>query len=381
MANNRTRASYDELKRAAQQWAREAENAQRMVMTLTQNMDALQAGDWVGQGARAFYAEMNSQVLPSLNRLVAALGKAGTTTLQISQLVKDAEDAAAAVLNGRGVGSVSETTSGVTTASAGGSETASTGTSGTSSAQAQGQFGNPLLVRDPRTLFQDSNLRGLIGTSYAGADTGELRSAMTTLWENRHTPNSPAAQQALQQVADLRGQSLSDIQTGWQKYQQVLTQQEQLAQGRGDAPAEGLNWMHPHFMGSTSQLRSGQVVGEAFGVDPVFGALLNPSGGLVGPGNNAVDLDDSSIGYHGAVHDAAGYLYNFHNTGPGYDYLGREGRDTSDPLSGQREGIKYWRETLPGPNPGGYAGEWVMRGVVGGVDLGKKVWGDIKSIF
>ena len=75
MTNDRTRANYDELNNAARRWAAEAERAQQMVATLKQNMDVLQGGGWVGQGARAFYAEMNGQVLPSLNRLVAALSK------------------------------------------------------------------------------------------------------------------------------------------------------------------------------------------------------------------------------------------------------------------------------------------------------------------
>jgi hypothetical protein len=92
----------------------------------------------------------------------------------------------------------------------------------------------------------------------------------------------------------------------------------------------------------------------------------------VGPGNGAVDGNDSAIGYHGAVHDAGGYLYNFHNQGPGYDYLGREGRDTSSPLSGQRSGISYWREKLPDRGTGhkvtDSVGDVVMDGVVGGID-------------
>ncbi len=63
-------------------------------------------------------------------------------------------------------------------------------------------------------------------------------------------------------------------------------------------------------MGSTSQLRYGKVVGDVFGVDPMFGAMLNPTGGLVGPDNKALDGDSTALGYHGVVHDAAGYLYN-----------------------------------------------------------------------
>ena len=55
---------------------------------------------------------------------------------------------------------------------------------------------------------------------------------------------------------------------------------------------------------------------------------------------------DDPLVKHGVVHDAAGYLKNYHDAGPGYDYLGREGRDTSDPFVGQEAGIQYWLEKL-----------------------------------
>jgi hypothetical protein len=71
---------------------------------------------------------------------------------------------------------------------------------------------------------------------------------------------------------------------------------------------------------------------------------------MVGPGNQAVQLDDDDpTGYHGIVHDAAGYLHNYHDQGPGYDYLGREaakGHSTDDPLTGQQAGMRYWHEKL-----------------------------------
>jgi hypothetical protein len=116
-------------------------------------------------------------------------------------------------------------------------------------------------------------------------------------------------------------------------------------------------------MASNPQLVFGQVVGDAFGVDPVFGALLSPTGGMVGPGNKALHLDDDDpTGYHGIVHDAAGYLFNYHNQGPGYDYLGKEaakGHQTSDPLTGQQSGMRYWHEKL---DPG--VGTVVLTGTI-----------------
>jgi len=222
-------------------------------------------------------------------------------------------------------------------------------------------------------LFQDEYLSTLVDMQWDGANSQELKDAMETLWKYRHDPNNPAVAEALQKIADARNKPLDQIQQDWARYQAALAEQERIAREKGIDPPPGIkNWMHPDHMGSTSQLRYGQVAGDALGVDPVFGALLNPTGGLVGPGNAAVDGNDSAIGYHGAVHDAGGYLYNYHDQGPGYDYLGREGRDTSSPLSGQRSGISYWRDKLPDRGTGTKladgAGDVVMDGVVGGID-------------
>ena len=201
-------------------------------------------------------------------------------------------------------------------------------------------------------------MKSLIGSKFDGADSSELRNAMNELAQNP----TGASDQLLARIAQLRGRSFDEIKSGYQKFLQVRQQ----AIDSGQEPPEQL-WssIHGDFMGSTSQMRYGKIVGDAFGMDPVFGAILNPTGGMVGPGNKAFDADSSAVGYHGIVHDAAGYLYNYHNhAGPGYDYLGREGRNTASPYSGQREGIRYWRDTIGGVQPGSTASEYFMRGVV-----------------
>jgi hypothetical protein len=153
---------------------------------------------------------------------------------------------------------------------------------------------------------------------------------MDTLWEHRHDPNNPEVAEALRKIAEIRGKPLGQIQEDWARYQAALAEQERIAAEKGIKPPPGINtWLHPNFMGSTSQLRYGQVAGDALGMDPVFGALLNPTGGLVGPGNAAVDGNDSALGYHGAVHDAGGYLYNYHNQSRQSD----RGRGTSTKTS------------------------------------------------
>ena len=227
--------------------------------------------------------------------------------------------------------------------------------------------------------FSDEALQGIVGQEIQGQDSEILGEAMETLWENRDNPNAPVVDDALRIVASERGQPFANMQRDWHTYQSRLAQQRTIGRQNDQGEVPGINWMHGDFMGSTSQLRSGKIVGDAFGMDPVFGALLNPTGGLVGPGNASYDGNDSAVGYHGAVHDAAGYLRNYHNEGPGYDYLGTDNRDTTSPLSGQRNGIRYWRDTLGDDRTRTQratdaTSQGIMEGVVGGIDAASDAW-------
>ena len=107
------------MKSVAGRFGAQAAAARQSLQTLQQRLDVLQAGDWLGQGATAFYQEMGGQVLPTLKRLAAALESAQQTTTQISQVMAQAEADAARVLRGDG------STSGGAAASAPSPETAS----------------------------------------------------------------------------------------------------------------------------------------------------------------------------------------------------------------------------------------------------------------
>ncbi len=212
-------------------------------------------------------------------------------------------------------------------------------------------------------LFTDEYLQTLIGKDWQGSGSEQLRDAMHTLWEYRHDPNNPAVADALKAVAEARGLPLEQVQKDWQTYQAALAEQERIAAAKGLEAVEGLSADNADFMGTQEQLRFGQLTGDAMGMDPVFGALLSPTGGMVGGGNNAIDGNDSALGYHGAVHDAGGYLYNYHDQGPGYNYLGQEDRDTGHFLTGQQSGISYWREQLPDRGIGWSATDAVADGL------------------
>ena len=98
MAAPKVRIDYESMKQIAQAFARESEAAGHTLQSLQRAMDVLQGGDWVGKGAKAFYREMEQDVLPAMRRLNQALGSANRVTLQIVQLMQGAEDQASAIL-------------------------------------------------------------------------------------------------------------------------------------------------------------------------------------------------------------------------------------------------------------------------------------------
>jgi len=394
----RFRGDYDSLTKIAQGFAQQASRASQTNRSLTQSMNTLKGGDWIGKGATAFYKEMEGEVMPAMIRLAKALEASDRVTRQISKLIKQAEDDASRLFRldgiggllggvlggaiggalagglGGAIGEMMGGAGGVGEAVGGGLGGAAIGSmmDGT-----PGSWGNPFLARDPAGLFTDEYFTDhLIGSQIPGAG-GELGDAMDGLLE-AESPED--AETFLLVIADLRGRPVEELRGEYQKFQELAAQRDE-AVAAGAEAVPGLGGGHPSFMGSNTQMRYGQVVGDAFGIDPVFGSMLNPTGGLVGMGNWAVAGDDTAVGYHGVVHDAAGYMYNYHNqAGPGYDYLGLEGRDTSDALSGQREGIAHWRN-LVGDDPISMRAEYVMRGVVGGHDMVGAAIDGIKSIF
>jgi len=111
-----------------------------------------------------------------------------------------------------------------------------------------------------------------------------------------------------------------------------------------------------NFWGSIKQLQTGKCIIDtinkknSYRLHPIWGSLLNPTGGIVGAGNNELISRhwDSYISLHGCVHDACGYLLNYHGIGCGYNYL-----DTywtlfpkSSPMSCQVAGIWFWEHYL-----------------------------------
>ena len=97
MAAPKIRADYDQLSKIAKQFDQQAEVAERTLHDLTQKQQVLQSGDWIGQGAQAFYSEMESGIIPNFRRLINALRTAGQVTNAIRELMQGTENSASTI--------------------------------------------------------------------------------------------------------------------------------------------------------------------------------------------------------------------------------------------------------------------------------------------
>jgi len=196
--------------------------------------------------------------------------------------------------------------------SGGGSSGGASGGGSTGGASASTGGGNPLLAGDPGQLFTPNNLNNLANMSFAGANTPELKDALLELAKN---PTGAELDKILRKIAKARGIPFDKLKAQYEKFLKVRAQAQGNAAAKGLALPPALSGVQPDFVGSTQQMQFGQIVGDAFGIDPVFGALLNPTGGLGGPDAAATSFADGSV--RTCARDAAAYLSSFHNAGPG----------------------------------------------------------------
>lgn len=198
---------------------------------------------------------------------------------------------------------------------------------------------------DVDTLFSKGAMDDLRGTEIKGEGTPKMKELMQEI--TKGFPKRPR-QEVMEDLEGVVGvpPDAKKLNLDYDRFLIVKKQQETVAKDKKEDAAPALKeGMHDDFMASRAQLLCGKVLGDSFGIHEVFGSMLNPTGGLVGPGNLALHLDiDNPIALHGVVHDAAGYLNTYHNDGPGYDYLDSdiEFLSTDNPLAGQISGIAHW---------------------------------------
>lgn len=87
------KAQYDELEKISTQFAKQSEAINGMLQKVRGSMNNLKSG-WIGRGSDAVFNEMQNVVLPASTRLKEALQEGSTTTKNIVQTVKTAEQEA-----------------------------------------------------------------------------------------------------------------------------------------------------------------------------------------------------------------------------------------------------------------------------------------------
>ena len=251
----------------------------------------------------------------------------------------------------------------------------------------------PTVIDSTKQVYTLENLAGMPSWKIQGAGDPELASAMTKMQGERDKATGewiPYDQSktgdVLATVVRVRGIDADRAASDYQTMLDLRNDAERAALAAGQktgsfdelnknehrvpllsmSAANGLPDNSAH-MASIEQLRFGKMVGDALGgLDPVFGALLSPTGGIPGAGNVRVTSASALaaaggievVTNHGIAHDAAGYLLNYQGMGPGYQYVpGNSGLffSTKNPLGGQVSGLTlynnvrlYGTPTAPG---------------------------------
>lgn len=84
---------YDRMDEISKSFSNQAEVVGQMLQNLQNHMEDLKP-DWIGKGSDAFFNEMESEVLPAMQRLQAALEEGGQTTARANQVIETAEQQA-----------------------------------------------------------------------------------------------------------------------------------------------------------------------------------------------------------------------------------------------------------------------------------------------
>lgn len=384
MANELIQVQYEQLTQMAQRFERLAGDSDQLHQRVRQQVNDLKHSGWVGRGGTAFAQEMEQLVLPAVRRLTAVFEEASQVTHQTIQILQDAEEEAANLFKGSqtpdvtimpvqpGVGTDAgimpvkpgvDTDAGIMPVKPGvGTDAGIMPVPGVPGGVGTDAGIMPVpdtptiddyTIRDPHSVFRESYMNAMIDSPIQGANSAVLNDAMEKLMR-QPPPTGEELENLLAIIAKERGKSLDTMRSQYQRYLEIAALAKK-PPAELDITSEWFDFTdNPDHLGSTVSLRYGKVVGDVFGIDPVFGSLLNPTGGLMGPDNSYPfqPAEDRPLSYHAIFHDAGGFLYNSYGIGPGYNYLGLETwRSPGDPLTGQLSGIRYWHQQLDSPGP------------------------------
>lgn len=91
---DRTELNGEQLAQIAKKFQSEADELNQLLSQTRNKIGTLRSSGWVGRGSDQFYNEMESLVLPAVQRLVAALNAASNQVNAIMKIYDDAQNQA-----------------------------------------------------------------------------------------------------------------------------------------------------------------------------------------------------------------------------------------------------------------------------------------------
>jgi hypothetical protein len=152
-----------------------------------------------------------------------------------------------------------------------------------------------LTQRDTKEIFTENYMDGLVGLKIAGANDKRLKEIMRKLAKGV-TPGE--RQTLIVELSKIRGVDADELNLQYDRFMIIRSQQEAIRDEKHEDVVPDLaEDIHSKMMASNPQLVFGKVIGDTFGIDPVFGALLSPTGGDGWP--------RQQFNYVGAGHDSS----------------------------------------------------------------------------
>ncbi|MEM7802613.1 MAG: WXG100 family type VII secretion target, partial [Chloroflexota bacterium] len=109
MAEDILQIDYSQIDLIAAHFNTQAETVDQLLANLNQQVSSVRDGGWLGEAAEAFFSEYQDLVEPGIVRLSEALSEGNRITLQMSALLQNAEEEAAAQIAFEGSSGIGDT--------------------------------------------------------------------------------------------------------------------------------------------------------------------------------------------------------------------------------------------------------------------------------
>ena len=85
------RVSYEAMKKYQNSFRGQESAVQQTTQKLTKVIEQLRGGDWIGEGATAFFSEMDSEVIPAMKKLQTAMAEGDRVSKEIEKIQHETE--------------------------------------------------------------------------------------------------------------------------------------------------------------------------------------------------------------------------------------------------------------------------------------------------